>query len=141
MVFIFISGTRAAGQPALEDTVMFSEELRREARGNATTRTAFNDYFIRNIIGRKDGGFIIVGEAYYTSSRGGGWNRWNNLYGSPYMRSYDYYYYSPYSYNNLWANRWNTGQNVRYQADNIAIMAFDKNGVPAMEQHYCKRTI
>jgi hypothetical protein len=108
--------------------MMFSEELRREAKGNATTRTAFNDYFIRNIIGRRDGGFIIIGEAYYTSSRGGGWNRWNNLYGSPYMRSYDYYYYSPYSYNNLWANRWNTGLSVRFQADNIAVIAFDKNG-------------
>ncbi len=126
--FYFYIWDKASGQPALEDTVMFSEELRREARGNATTRTAFNDYFIRNIIARKDGGFIIIGEAYYTSSRGGGWNRWYNLYGSPYTRSYDYYYYSPYSYNNLWANRGNTGQNVRYQADNIAILAFDKNG-------------
>ncbi len=126
--FYFFMWDKSTAQPALEDTVMFSEELRREARGNATTRTAFNDFFIRNIIGRKDGGFVIVGEAYYTSSRGGGWNRWNNLYGSPYMRSSDYYYYSPYSYNNLWANRWNGGMNVRYQADNIAIMSFDKNG-------------
>ncbi len=126
--FYFYFWDKVTGQPALQDTMMFSEELRREAKGNATMRTAFNDYFIRNIIGRKDGGFIIIGEAYYTSSRGGGWNRWYNLYGSPYMRSYDYYYYSPYSYNNLWANRWNTGQSVRYQADNIAIIAFDKNG-------------
>ena len=31
-------------------------------------------------------------------------------------------------YNSLWGNRWNTGQNVRYQADNIAIIAFDNNG-------------
>ena len=76
----------------------------------------------------KTGGFIISSEAYYTSSRGGDWNRWNNLYGSPYMRSYDYYYYSPYSYNNYWGNRWNSGQSVRYQADNIAILSFDKNG-------------
>ena len=68
--FYFYIWDKAAGRPALEDTVMFSEELRREARGNATTRTAFNDYFIRNIIARKDGGFIIIGEAYYTSSKG-----------------------------------------------------------------------
>ncbi len=112
----------------IEDTISFGEELRREARGNSTTRTAFNDYFIRNIINRKDGGFIICSEAYYTSSRGGGWNRWYNLYGSPFMRSYDYYYYSPYMYNSLWSNRWNSGQNVRFQADNITILSFDQNG-------------
>ena len=126
--FYFYVWDKQSAQPALEDTLVFSEELRREARGNSSTRAAFNDYFIRNIISRKDGGFIVSSEAYYTSSRGGGWNRWNNLYGSPFMRSYDYYYYSPYSYNSLWGNRWNTGQNVRYQADNIAILSFDKNG-------------
>jgi hypothetical protein len=126
--YYFYIWDKQSGQPVVEDTVSFSDELRREARGNASTRTAFNDYFIRNIINRKDGGFIISSESYYTTSRGGGWNRWSNLYGSPFLRSYDYYYYSPYMYNSLWGNRWNTGQNVRYQADNIAIIAFDKNG-------------
>lgn len=119
---------KQSGQTIVEDTISFSDDLRREARGNSSARAAFNDYFIRNIITRKDGGFIISSEAYYTTSRGGGWNRWNNLYGSPFMRSYDYYYYSPYTYNSLWGNRWNSGQNVRYQADNITILSFDKNG-------------
>ncbi len=126
--YYFYIWDKATAQPIVEDTVTFTEELRREARGNSSMRTAFNDYFIRNIINRKDGGFIISAESYYTTSRGGGWNRWNNLYGSPFLRSYDYYYYSPYSYNSLWGNRWNYGQNVRYQADNITIMSFDKDG-------------
>ncbi len=115
------------GRPLVQDTVTFSEDLKREARGNAGTRTAFNDYFIRNIITRKDGGVIISSEAFYTTSRGGSWNRWNYLYGSPYMRSYDYYYYSPY-YGNFWGNRYNDFQNVRYQADNIAILSFSNQG-------------
>lgn len=115
-------------RPIVEDTVVFSEELRREARGNATTRTAFNDHFIRDIITRRDGGFIIGSEAYYTTSRGGGWNRWNYLYGSPFMRPADYYFYSPY-YSNYWMNRGAfDGQNVRYQADNIVIMSFNPQG-------------
>jgi hypothetical protein len=126
--YYFYIWDKQSMKPVVEDTVSFSEELRREARGNAGIRTAFNDYFIRNIINRKDGGFIISSESYYTTSRGGGWNRWNNLYGSPFLRSYDYYYYSPYAYNSLWGNRWNYGQSVRYQADNITIMSFDKNG-------------
>ncbi|MFC0772253.1 hypothetical protein [Terrimonas alba] len=126
--YYFYIWDKQTGQPVAEDTLIFSDELRREARGNAGTRTAFNDYFIRNIINQRDGGFIITSESYYTTSRGGGWNRWSNLYGSPFLRSYDYYYYSPYSYNNLWANRWNMGQSVRYQADNITILSFDKDG-------------
>jgi len=125
--FYFFIWDKQSAEPLSEDTLVFSEDLKREARGNSSTRTAFNSFFIRNIISRKDGGFIICSESYYTTSRGGDWNRWNNLYGSPYMRSYDYYYYSPYSYNSLWGNRWNTGQSMRYQADNIAILAFDKN--------------
>jgi hypothetical protein len=111
-----------------EDTLEFSDELRREARGNATVKTAFNDYFIRNIITRRDGGFVIASESFYTSSRYGGWNRWNYLYGSPFMmRPMDYYYYSPY-YSGVWGNRWFDNQNVRYQADNIVIMSFGPDG-------------
>jgi hypothetical protein len=126
--FYFFVWDKQSGKHVIEDTVTFSEELRREARGNAGTRGAFNDYFIRNIITRKDGGFIISSEAYYTTSRGNAWNRWNYLYGSPFLRSYDYYYYSPY-YNTYWWNRWGDNQLVRYQADNIAIMAFNNKGV------------
>ena len=112
----------------IEDTITFSDELRKEARGNSNTRMAFNDYFIRNIITRRDGGFIIGSESYYTTSRGSSYNRWNYLYGSPFLRPSDYYYYSPY-YGSYWyGSRWNDGGNVRYQADNIVIMSFDKTG-------------
>lgn len=115
-------------QPVVEDTVTFTESLRREARGNASVKAAFNEYFIRQIILRRDGGFVIASEAYYTSSRNSGpWNRWNYMY-SPYFRSYDYYYYSPYYNNSFWGNRYYDYQNVRYQADNITIQSFDKNG-------------
>lgn len=126
--FYFYIWDKKTAQPVIEDTVTFSEELRREARGDASIKTAFNDHFIRNIITRKDGGFIISSEAYYTISRGNSWNRWNYLYGSPYMRMYDYYsYYSPY-YNSFWWNRGNDYQSVRYEADNIAVLSFDNKG-------------
>jgi hypothetical protein len=125
--FYFYIWDKQSGQVVVEDTMTFSEELRREARGNAGTRSAFNDYFIRNIITRRDGGFIIASEAFFTTSRGSSWNRWNYLYGSPFLRSYDYYYYSPY-YNSYWWNRWSDNQAVRYQAENIAILSFDKTG-------------
>lgn len=126
--YYFYVWDKQTGQAIIEDTITFSEELRREARGNSNTRMAFNDYFIRNIITRRDGGFIIGSEAYYTTSRGSAFNRWNYLYGSPFMRPSDYYYYSPYYNSYWWGSRWNDAGNVRYQADNIVIMSFDKGG-------------
>ena len=92
-------------------------------------KMAFNDYFIKNIITRKDGGFIIGSEAYYTTSRFNNWNRWDYMYGSPYMSSYNNnYYYSPYYRNNFWNSRMSSNQSVRYHADNIAVLSFDSNG-------------
>jgi len=126
--YYFYVWDKQTGKSIIEDTITFNDELRQEAKGNSNSRTAFNDYFIRNIITRRDGGFIIGSEAYYTTSRGSSWNRWNYLYGYPYMRPMDYYYYSPYYSNYWWGSRWNEGGNVRYQADNIVVMSFDKNG-------------
>ncbi|HEX7847202.1 MAG TPA: hypothetical protein VF476_15485 [Chitinophagaceae bacterium] len=112
-----------------ENTFPFSEELRKEAKGEANLRTAFNDYFIKNIITRKDGGFIIGSEAYYTTSKFSNWNRWDYLYRYSYFSPLDYYSYSPY-YSSWWGyNRWNNNnQAVRHHADNITVLSFDKDG-------------
>jgi hypothetical protein len=127
--FYFYVWDKAAGKPLMENSVSFSDELRRDAKGESNTKTAFNDYFIRNIILKKDGGFIISSEAYYTTSRYNSWNRWDYLYGSPFYSPYDYYYYSPY-YNNFWyrSRYYNNSQNMRYHADNIVLLSFDKDG-------------
>ena len=60
----------------IEDTMIFSDELQQGSKRQCKYQDVhFNDYFIRNIITRKDGGFIIGSEAYYTTSRGNSWNR------------------------------------------------------------------
>lgn len=128
--FYFFVWDKATRQPVLQNSIALGEELRREAKGNNTNvKSAFNDYFIRNIIVRRDGGFIINTESYYTTSRGGQWNRFNYLYGYP-MSMYDYYsVYSPY---NSWywrrGNMFNGRGNVRYNADNITVLAFNNTG-------------
>jgi hypothetical protein len=127
--YYFYIWDKATQRPVIEATTSFNEELRREAKGDAGVKSAFDDYFIRNIITRRDGGFIIGSEAYYTTSRFNTWNRWNYLYGSPYRSTFNNYYYSPY-YNSYWWNSraGNSGQAIRYHADNIVVMSFDKNG-------------
>ena len=114
--------------PVLQNTAVLGDELRKEAKGDANIKMAFNDYFIRHVIIKKDSGFLINAESFYTSSRFGNWNRWNYLYGSPY-NSYDYYStYSPYYSTWWWRSRYDNSQNVRYHADNITILSFDKGG-------------
>jgi hypothetical protein len=126
--FYFYVWDKTTAKPTMENTVSFGEELRKEAKGDANSKMAFNDYFIRNIIVKKDGGFIIGSEAFYSTSRYNNWNRWDYLYGSPFMNP-DYYYYSPY-YNSMWyrSRFYNNSQNTRYHADNIVVLSFDKDG-------------
>ena len=127
--FYFYVWDKQTRIPVLKNAVVLGEEIRKEAKGDANVKMAFNDYFIRNVIVKRDGGFLINAEAYYTSSRARSWNRWNYLYGMPY-NSYDYYTtYSPLYSTWWWRNRYDNSQAVRYHADNLTILSFDKNGV------------
>ena len=127
--FYFYVWDKTTSHPFFETTYVFTDEFRKEARGDASVKMAFNDNFIKNIITKKDGGFIIGTEAYYTTSRFNNWNRWDYLYGSPYMSSLNNNnYYSPY-YSNYFSNsRFNNSQAVRYHADNISVLSFDNKG-------------
>lgn len=108
----------------------FDEELRTDAKGESTTKTAFNDYYVNNVIHKKDGGFIVIAEAVYTSSRGGNnYNRWDYGYNSPSWGNYygnGYGYYGGYNnYGYPW-NRYGGYNNItRYYADNIALLSYD----------------
>ena len=108
----------------------FTDELRAQAKGpDANLRIAFNDYFIKNIITKKDGGYLIIAESQYTTTRGGGpFNRWDYMgFNNPWMSPYNYYY-SPYGMNSYGSPyyRWG-GQPTRYHSDNIVIMSFNKS--------------
>jgi hypothetical protein len=120
----------ATSQPSMEKSISFGDELRFEAKGNSGNRYAFDNYFIRNLIIKKNGGFLLGAESYYTTSRFNNWNRWDYLYGFPSMNALDYYYYSPYSYgyNNLWWRSRNNNQSVRHHAENVILLSFDSNG-------------
>ena len=124
----FLALNKNTWQPELEKSFVFTEDLRQEARGESSMKMAFNDYFIRNIIIKRDGGFLIDAEAYYTTSRASAWNRWDYMYGSPFLYPYDYYYYSPYYSSWWWRRSGSTNQAVRHHADNVAIFSFSSKG-------------
>jgi hypothetical protein len=108
----------------------FSEEIRNSAKSEGNSKYAFNDFYIQNIVVRKNGGFAIASESVYSSTRGSNYSRWDYLYSSPFMRPSDFYYYSSPFYNSYyypWSRWGNYGgfQVNRYFADNIAIIALD----------------
>lgn len=122
---------KASNTKIREISSLFSDDLRANAKGeDASQRAAFNDFFIKNIIVRKDGGYLVISEAEYNTSRGGPFNRWDYLggYGNPWMSPMDYYNYSPYGYWNSPWNRWNNGTNTRYNAENIMVLSYNKDG-------------
>lgn len=129
--FYFYVWDKTAARQQYAGTFTFGDELRKEARGEATMKMAFNDFFIRQIITRRDGGFIIGSESFYTTSRFNNWNRWNYLYSSPFYNSYYNYnnpYYSPYFNNSYWNSRYGNNQAVRYHADNVVVFSFSGKG-------------
>lgn len=107
------------------------DSIRSIAKTNGNNKTALNDFFIRDVVLRKDGGFILTAEDFYSQSRGGPWNRYDYLYGYPSFSPYNYYLYSPYSYGYGGYNRYpyyNSRGQDRYYYNNILILNMDKSG-------------
>ncbi|MBC6492987.1 hypothetical protein ACFSQD_00535 [Flavihumibacter stibioxidans] len=124
---------KAANKKIMDTAIFFSDELRVLAKGNdANKKTAFNDFFIKNILTRKDGGFVIISEALYTTSRYSNFNRWDYMgWGNPWMSPLNYGYWSPmYSPYGMPWNRygWNNNTQNRYFAENVLVLSFDRTG-------------
>jgi hypothetical protein len=123
----------------------FSEEYREDARSQNSIKTAFNDFYLKNLILRKDGGFMVIAESAYMSNRGNNLNRYDYMNGSPFfnplfggnfmMSPYYNSYYNPMGYypwggfGRFGGMNFNGINNInRYYVDNIAIMSFEPNG-------------
>jgi hypothetical protein len=113
-----------------QNFAQLGDSLRTQAKSQGGTRFAFNDYFIRDVILKKDGGFILTAEDHSTQSRGNPWNRYDYLYGYPSFSPYDsYYLYSPssYWYSGRFRNYYGNNQ-VRYYYENIMVLDLDNTG-------------
>jgi hypothetical protein len=111
---------------AEEKTTVFSEELRGQAKStDASLKMAFNDFFIKHVIIKRDGGYLLVTESLYTTSRGNMFNRWDYMYNPAYGPGgfYSPYYYSPYY--NPWSRNYGNYA-TRFHAENLMVLSFDK---------------
>ncbi len=113
-----------------QNFAQLNDSIRNLAKADGGTRFAFNNYFIRDVILKKDGGFILTAEDHSTQSRGNPWNRYDYLYGYPSFSPYDsYYLYSPssYWYSGRFRNYYG-GSQVRYYYENIVVLDLDNTG-------------
>jgi len=121
----------------VRNVIPLGDQLRADAVSDNTLKTAFNDYFISQILIRKDGGFIMNAEAVYTTSRGNqSFNRWD-MFGNPYSMGNSNWggwgtsgmggFGSPYYGSGAWGS-----SSTRYHADNIMVLVFDKEGILTM---------
>jgi hypothetical protein len=118
---------KTASKPFVNDFVPMNDTIRSEAKNSGQLRFALDDFFIRQIFVKKDGGFLLTAEDYTSQSRNvsNSWNRWdylNNYYYSPYS-----YYYNPYSGYYRPFNSFGN-QSTRYYYSNILILSLDKTG-------------
>lgn len=111
--------------------IKLEDSLRISAKdGVGSLKTAFNDFFIRQVYPRKDGGFIVAAESYYTTVRGNAnaWNRFDFFNNSPnFLNSYDYYVMGGRDW--YWDNfNRPMPQNTTYYAENVIVLSFNKAG-------------
>lgn len=121
---------KSARKISAESAIVFDDTLRSDAKSeNTGMKQAFNDYFIRQVISKRDGGFVVFAELYYTTSRGGNWNRWDYLYGFNYFTPMNNFYFSPFNSLSYW--RWmdpfnrNVMNTVRHYTENVIVLSFD----------------
>lgn len=111
-------------------TFQFTElvdSLRAEAKTSGMLRFAFDEYFIRKIVVKGDGGFVLAAEDYSSDTRNNNnFNRYDYLY-NPYSLPSGSYYYNPYTQTYRPLNSYYT-QNSRYYCENILVMSFSKTG-------------
>jgi hypothetical protein len=114
----------------ISTTTPFDDEFRNNAKGDASIKAAFNDYFLKEMVAKKDGGFLAIAECEYTSTRGGNnLNRWDYYNTSPYYGNGSYYTLGSPGFNTYPWSRYGSSYSVtRYFADNIAVISFDSIG-------------
>ena len=118
---------KAADKPYASQFTEIYDSLRYEANSGGMLRFALDNFFIRQVVVKADGGFILAAEDYSSDTRGNNnFNRYDYLY-NPYSLSPGNYYYNPYTGYYRPLNSLNS-QSTRYYYDNVLVLSISKTG-------------
>lgn len=118
---------KASAKTYASQFIELYDSLRYQAKTTGMLRFAFDNFFIRQVVVKGDGGFILAAEDYTSDTRGNNnFNRYDYLY-NPYSLSSGGYYYNPYSGYYRPLNN-NNNQSTRYYYQNILVLSISKTG-------------
>ena len=120
---------RASEKGVVSGMTGFSDSLRAEARRDGRFAIAFDDYVLRQVIVKKDGGYLLVTEDFSSqTNNNNSINRWNSFYNPYSLYPNSYYSYNPY-YSGYYRpiNSFNN-QNTRYFYANIVAISLNNMG-------------
>lgn len=106
-----------------------SDSIRAEAKQTGQFRFALDNFFIKQIIVKKDGGYVLIAEDFSTQQFGNNfnnWNRWDN-WNSPFFNPGGFYYNPYYGYYRS-PGFFNNNQSTRFYYSNILISSFTTTG-------------
>lgn len=126
-LFTYVWDKEKATAPVSEFTELY-DSLRAEAKRDGSLRFAFDNFFIRQVVVKKDGGFILTAEDFTKDTRGGNtpWNRYDYLYNR--YSSSSGYYYDPYSGYYRPYGGFNNQGITTYYYENIVVFSINKDG-------------
>jgi hypothetical protein len=107
---------------------LFNDSLRSRLTNSGDWRTAYDNFYIKNVVLKKDSGILITMEDYYSQNRGLN-NRFNRYFYDPFYYSSPNYYrfqrsYSSYYWNDPYRN---TDRDIVYNYNDLLIFNFSKN--------------
>jgi hypothetical protein len=110
-----------------QQQIALSDQVRQDAKGDGGSKAAFDDYIIKNIQVKKDGGFLVTAESHYFQSR----NLTGRMNDPVFFNSgfnQGFMFYDPF-YNYYYTPQRNTGvNNMRYISENILISSYNSVG-------------
>ncbi len=118
---------KASIKDLLNTSIIFNDDFRADAKSESSIKDALDDFYIRNIVVKKDGGFVLAAESYYTTTTNNNpFNRWDNT--SSYYSGFNSY--SVYGANGMYSNPYSRSYNnvTSYFASNVIMIAVDVHG-------------
>ncbi len=108
---------------------LFADSLRAKINSTESYKFVFDNLSIRNVVVKRNGGFVIAAEDFYTEtlSSNNAWNRnyyYNNI---PYSSASDYYLYDPYYYGYRPWSSFNRDQTTRHYYDDVVVASVDSS--------------
>lgn len=116
-----------ARKELLNTNITFTDDFKDDVKTGGATKAALNSFYLRNIVVKRDGGFLLAAESAYSStSDNDPFNRWNGF-GSPYS---GYNNYSVYGMNGMFYNPYAPNYNTitRYFSNNVIMLSVNLKG-------------